>query len=307
MKISVIGAGQVGATTAQQVLIQNLAEQIVLVDIVDGMAAGKALDLSHLAAIDGYKAKITGSEKFDPINKSDIVVVTAGLTRKPGMTREDLLKKNADIIRDIAGQITVLAPGAIVIVVTNPLDTMTQLFRKVSGFPANRVIGMAGVLDSGRFCGFVSEAAGVSPDLIEVMVLGSHGDLMVPLISSARVDGKPLTEVLPADKIAGLVKRTKDAGAEIVGLLKTSAYYGPGTAVAQMVKAIVNPGQRKVLPVCVMAKGEYGLRNIYIGLPARLGKGGVEKIMEIPLNPVELEMLTEAGISLKRNWNEINR
>ena len=293
-KITIVGAGQVGATTAHLMLLKGLGH-LVLIDVVEGLAQGKALDLTQAAAIEGLPVQVTGTTDYAAMAGSRLVVVTAGLARKPGMSREDLLAANAAIIEPIAQRIAREAPEAVVIVVTNPLDVMTTLVLKQTGFPRARVMGMAGVLDSGRLKAFLAERLGANPASITASVLGSHGDLMVPIRSSIAVDGQPLSARLSAHDIDQLLLRTRDAGAEIVALLKqSSAYYAPAAGVVQMAQAVLRDAHQ-VLPVCAWLEGEYGLRDVCIGVPAELAAGGIARIVETPLTDEERRLLHRAA------------
>ena len=297
-KITVVGAGQVGATTAQLLLLKNLAD-IVLIDVIDGLAKGKALDLLQAAAIERLPGLVTGTTEFDALAGSQLVVITAGLARKPGMSRDDLLAANAGIVGPIADRIARLAPDAIVIVVTNPLDVMTWLVLQRTKFPKQRVIGMAGELDTGRLRAFIAERLRVEPAKVEAMVLGSHGDMMVSLKRSIAVGGEPLDKLMTPQDIEQLIKRTRDGGAEIVSLLKTSsAYYAPAAGVAQMVGAILH-NERRVIPCSVRCDGEYGIREACIGVPVALGKAGVTRIVELPLAVDEREALQRAAAQVR--------
>jgi malate dehydrogenase len=298
MRVTVVGAGFVGATTAMRVVQNGLAE-VVLIDIIEGLPQGIALDMKQSSPVEGFEPLITGTNDYADTAGSDVVVITAGLPRQPGMSRMDLLGKNAGIVRSVVDQVKAGSPGAILIVVTNPLDEMTFLAAEASGFPKHRVMGMAGVLDSARLRFFIAEELSVSPSSVEAITLGSHGEAMVPLPRHATVEGKPLAELVDDETLERLFARTRDAGAEIVGLLKKgSAYYGPSASVAQMVNAIV--GDRKeVLPVCAWTTGEYGISDVYVGVPARLGRGGVEQIVEMDLNDDELAQLREAAEGIR--------
>jgi malate dehydrogenase len=297
-KISVIGAGNVGAETARRCVEKDLGD-VVLVDIVEGIPQGKALDILESAPIEGFTSNITGTNDYSQIKDSDIVVVTAGLARKPGMTREDLVIKNATITRSIAANIKKHAPKSIVIVVTNPLDVMTQLMWKETGFDSKKVIGMAGILDSARFAAFIWIETGISPDKIEAMVLGGHGDAMVPLPKYTKINGKPNNEVLPKQKVEALIQRTRDGGAEIVSLLKTgSAYYAPSSSAVSMVEAIVKDS-KKIFPCSAYLDGQYFLSGVYIGVPVRLGKNGIEEIVELELSDIESEALNKSAQVVK--------
>ncbi len=289
-KISVFGAGFVGSTVAQRCADKELGN-ILLIDIVPDMPKGKALDMFESSPVERFDARIEGTNNPEDVKDSDIVVVTSGIPRKPGMSRDDLLKTNAGIVNGVVDAVKKNAPNAIIIMVTNPLDVMTFVAHHRSGFPKNRVIGMAGVLDSARMASFVAEALNVSIKDISPMVLGGHGDTMVPLPRYTTVSGIPITDLLPADKIEAINKRTQNGGAEIVNLLKTgSAYYAPGSSVVAMVESIVKD-QRRVLPSCVLLDGEYGLKGSYQGVPCVLGKNGVEKIIELKLNDAEKALL----------------
>lgn len=297
-KVSIIGAGFVGATTAQKILERDFCD-VVLLDIVEGLGRGKALDMMESAPLEGYSHKIAGTQDYGLIKDSDIVVITAGLARKPGMSREDLLKQNASIVRPIAEKIKALAPNSIIIVVTNPLDVMTYLAYKVSNFSKNRIIGMAGVLDSARFRFFVAERLGVSVKDVQSMVFGSHGDMMVPMPRYTTVSGIPITELLPQGEIERLTCRTRDGGAEIVSLLKTgSAFYAPGASVADMVESILKD-EHRVLPACVLLEGEYGIKDCFCGVPVKLAKVGVEEIIKLKLTDTELSSLKVSADKVK--------
>lgn len=303
-KVSVIGAGNVGATTAHLIAQKELAD-VALVDIIEGVPQGKALDMTEAAPIDRFDAKIIGTNDYAGINGSDIVVVTAGLPRKPGMDRLDLLHKNANIIEDVSTNITKYAPDAVVIMVTNPVDVMTYHAWKVTGFPKNRVIGQAGILDSARFAAFIAMELDVSVEDISAMVLGGHGDEMVPLPRFTTVSGIPITELLPAETIDRLIQRTRKGGSEIVGLLKTgSAFYAPATAVTRMVEAILKD-KKRILPCSAHLKGEYGIEDIYIGVPVKLGADGIEKIIELKLTQSELTALQDSARVYKKGISNL--
>ena len=285
-KVTVVGAGNVGATTAQRIVERGIAD-VVLVDVVDGIPQGKALDILQSGPILGFDTKIVGTNTYEQTAGSDIAVITAGLARKPGMSREDLLSANAKIVKGIATELVKYSPDIIIIVVTNPVDLMTYLCAEISGLSRNKVFGMAGVLDSARFKTFISMELNTSVNNVEAFVLGGHGDAMVPLPRLSHVSGKPLTDLLSADRIDALVKRTRDGGAEIVSLLKTgSAYYAPSAAVLEMVEAVLLD-KKKTLPCAAYLNGEYGIKNLYVGVPVQLGKNGVEKIVEITLTKEE--------------------
>jgi malate dehydrogenase len=285
-KVTVIGAGNVGATVAQRVAEAGLAD-VVLVDIVDGLPQGKALDLAQAAPVVGHDAAVAGTNDYDDTAGSDIVVVTSGLARQPGMSRDDLMAKNAGIVRAVVGEAARRSPDSILIVVTNPLDAMCHVAHDASGFPRERVLGMAGVLDSARFRTFIARELGVSVEDTHAFVLGGHGDTMVPLSRYSTVAGVPITELLPADRVRALEERTANGGAEIVGLLKTgSAFYAPAASTYEMVDAILRD-RRRVLPCAVRLQGEFGISDLFVGVPAVLGRGGLERVFEIQLTPDE--------------------
>ncbi len=304
-KVTVVGAGFVGATTARRIVEKDLADA-VLIDIVEGMPQGKALDLMESAPVEGYDAKIIGTNDYADTKDSDVVVITAGLARKPGMSRDDLLQKNADIISGIVENIAKHSPNAILIIVTNPLDVMTRLAQKVSGFPSNRVIGMAGVLDSARYRYFISEALDdVSPSQVHAIVLGGHGDTMVPVPQYATVNGIPISELLSKEKIDEINERTKKGGAEIVGLLKTgSAYYAPSASAVEMVKSILQD-ENKILPCCAFLTGQYGLKDVYCGVPVRLDSTGIAEIIELDLNDAEKQELQTSANDVIENCKKL--
>jgi malate dehydrogenase len=299
MRVTVVGSGFVGATTAMRVVQKGLADEVVMVDIVEGLPQGLALDMKESAPVEGFEPAITGTNDYADTAGSDVVVITAGLPRQPGMSRMDLLGKNSGIMRDVASNVAHHSPDAIVIVVSNPLDEMTFLASEVTGFPKHRVMGMAGVLDSARLRYFIAEELGVSPSTVQAMTLGSHGESMVPLPRQATVGGRPLAELVDEATLERLYQRTRDAGAEIVGLLKKgSAYYAPSASVAQMVNAIAGD-TKEVLPVCAWTAGPYGIQDVYVGVPARLGRGGVEEIVELDLNADELSALRGAAEGIR--------
>ncbi len=297
-KIGVIGAGNVGASCAQYIAEANLAD-VVLLDIVEGVPQGKALDLTQAGPIRGYNSMITGTNSYDDLKGADIVIVTAGLARKPGMSREDLLNKNAEIVGSVAENIAKVAPDCFVIVVSNPLDIMTYHFRVKSGFPSHRVVGQAGVLDSIRFRAFVAMELNVAMSDVQALVMGGHGDTMVPLPRYSTVSGIPISELIPADEIAAMTQRAKVGGGEIVKLLGTgSAYYAPAAASVEMARAILTD-QKKLLPASALCEGQYGINDLYIGVPIILGAGGVEKIVELKLTDEESSMLKNSADAYK--------
>ncbi|MEX0990855.1 MAG: malate dehydrogenase [Actinomycetota bacterium] len=306
MRITVVGAGFVGSTAAMRILEKGLGE-VILIDIVEGLPQGIALDMRHAAPIEGYEPRVIGTNDYADTAGSDVVVITAGLPRQPGMSRMDLLAKNASIMRDVVGKIAADSPNAILIVVSNPLDEMTFLAAEVSGFPKQRVMGMAGVLDSSRLRHLIAEELNVSPASVDAMTLGSHGDSMIALPRHATVGDKPLTELVDDEALERLFARTRDAGAEIVGLLKKgSAYFAPSASIARMVAAIAND-THEVLPVCAWATGEYGIEDVYVGVPAKLGHGGVEEIVEMDLNEAELAALREAADGIRAKCADLAR
>jgi malate dehydrogenase len=299
-KITVVGAGNVGATLAQRLAERELGD-VVMVDIpqTEGMPAGKALDILQSGPVYGYDSRVKGSTDYAPAEGSDIVVITAGIPRKPGMSRDDLLSTNAKIVRSVSEQVVRVAPNAIVIVVSNPLDAMTYVAMKVTKFPKHRVIGMAGVLDSARMAAFVAEALNVSVEDIQPTVLGGHGDTMVPIPRYTTVAGVPITELLPKDKIDAIVQRTRDGGAEIVKLLKTgSAYYAPSASVVAMVESILKD-KRRILPCAAYLEGEYGVQGLYVGVPVKLGARGLEEIVQLNLTVDERVALQKSAESVR--------
>ena len=297
-KVTVVGAGNVGATAAQYIVERELAD-VVLTDVVDGLPQGKALDLLQAGPVHGYDCRITGANDYEPTAGSDIIVITAGLARKPGMSRDDLLLKNAEIVGGVVTETARRSPTAILIVVTNPLDAMAQLALRRSGFPKHRVIGMAGVLDSARFRTFIAQELDVSVENVTAFVLGGHGDTMVPLPRYSTVAGIPITELLPKDRLEALVTRTANGGAELVGLLKTgSAYYAPAASVVEMVEAILKD-KKKVLPCTAYLEGEYGVKGLFVGVPVKLGRRGIEQILQITLSPDESAALGRSAAAVR--------
>jgi malate dehydrogenase len=286
-KIAVVGAGNVGATAAQRLAEKSLARTVVMVDVIEGVPQGKALDQWQSGPIEGFDARVIGGQSYDDAEGAELFVVTAGIARKPGMSRDDLVKTNAGIVKSVSEQIKRVAPGAIVIVVSNPLDVMCYVTLKTTGFPRERVIGMAGVLDTARYRMFLAEALNVSVEDIQAMVLGGHGDTMVPLISYTTVSGIPVSQLLSPEKLAGIVERTRNGGAEIVAHLKTgSAFYAPSAAAVQMVEAIVLD-KKRILPCAAWLKGEFGLTDVFCGVPCKLGRRGLEGIVEVTLTAGE--------------------
>lgn len=304
MKVTVVGAGFYGSTLVQRIAESGYADEVVMTDVLEGRPQGLALDLAQSAPIVGFRTKVVGTNDYAPAAGSDVAVITAGFPRKPGMSRMDLLEANARIVGDVTRQLLDVAPGAVLIVVTNPLDEMTALAAEVSGLPRHRVMGQAGVLDTARFRHFLAERAGVAPSEVVAMTLGSHGDTMVPVPSLATIAGRPLSEVLDAATVDEVVRRTRDGGAEIVGLLKTgSAYFAPAAAAEAMVRAVATGGD-EVMPVSAWLDGQYGIEGVYLGVPARLGRGGVEEVVELPLDDGELAALRTAGEAVRAKQAE---
>jgi malate dehydrogenase len=298
-KITVVGAGNVGATTAQRLAEKELARTVVMVDVVEGVPQGKALDQWESAPIEGFDSHVVGTNSYDESAGSDIVVVTAGIARKPGMSRDDLLNTNAGIVKQVAEQIKRTSPDAIIIMVSNPLDVMAYVALKVSGFPRERVLGMAGVLDTARYRSFLAQELDVSVRDIQAMVLGGHGDTMVPLISYTSVSGIPITQLIDSGKLEAIVQRTRTGGAEIVKYLKTgSAYYAPSSAAVQMCEAIAND-QKRILPCAAWLQGEYGMKDLFLGVPCKLGRGGLEKILEVELTDAERDALEKSADAVR--------
>jgi malate dehydrogenase len=306
MKVTVIGAGNVGATVAECVARKDMANEVVLIDIVEGMPQGKALDMAESAPIHLFDTKVTGTNDYADTAGSDICVITAGLARKPGMSRDDLLAKNAAIVRSVTEQFVAHSPNAIIIVVSNPLDVMTYVAYEASGFPSSRVFGMAGVLDTARYRAFISMELGVSVRDINALLMGGHGDTMVPLPNFTTVGGISLPQLMDKEKIDAIVERTKFGGGEIVKLMGTSAWYAPGAAAAEMVEAIIKDSGR-VLPCAVWLTGQYGLNDLFIGAPARLGRNGVEAILEVDLTADEQTQLNNSAQDVRNNIAALQR
>jgi len=296
--VSVIGAGNVGATTAQRIAEAGLAD-VVLVDIVEGLPQGKALDLAEAAPVVGHDMRVRGTNEYADTEGSDVIVVTSGLARQPGMSRDDLMARNAGIVRSVVTDAVAHSPDAILVVVTNPLDAMCHVAYEASGLPPERVVGMAGVLDSARFRTFIAEELGVSVTNTHAFVLGGHGDTMVPLPRYSTVGGVPITELLPDERIEALVQRTRDGGAEIVGLLRSgSAFYAPAASTAQMVDAILND-RHMILPCAALLQGQYGVEGLFVGVPVRLGRSGIEEIVEIDLTEAEREAFAASAAAVR--------
>jgi malate dehydrogenase len=304
MKVTVVGAGFYGSTLAQRLAEGGYLEEVVLTDVIEGRPQGLALDLMQSRPIVGFRTRVTGTNGYEEAAGSAVAVITAGVARKPGMSRLDLLETNARIVADVTRRLLDVAPDAVLLVVTNPLDEMTALAAEVSGLPRHRVMGQAGVLDTARFRHFLAERAGVDPSQVKALTLGSHGDTMVPVPSASWIGGRPLSAVLSEDAVAEEVARTRDAGAEIVGLLKTgSAYFAPAAAAEAMVKAVVVPGG-DVLPVSAWLAGEYGIEGVYLGVPARLGPSGVEEVVQLGLTEDELAALHAAAAAVRAKQAE---
>ena len=297
--ITVVGAGNVGATTAQRIAEKELSRRVVLVDIIEGVPQGKGLDQWQTAPIEGFDSRVIGTNGYEETAGSEIVIITAGIARKPGMSRDDLMNTNAGIVKGVSEQVAKTSPNAIVIVVSNPLDVMCYVAKKVSGFPRERVLGMAGVLDTARYRAFLAEALDVSVRDIQAMVLGGHGDTMVPLINYTSVSGIPITQLMPRDQLDKIVARTRTGGAEIVSLLKTgSAYYAPSAAAVQMAESIVND-QKRILPCSVWLEGEYGHSDLFLGVPCKIGRRGLEGVVEVMLSADERDALAKSADAVK--------
>lgn len=298
-KITVVGAGNVGATTAQRIAEKQLARQVVMVDVAEGIPQGKALDLYQSAPIEGFDTRVVGTNDYAETAGSEVVVITAGIARKPGMSRDDLLATNAAIVRQVSESIKTTSPDAIIIVVSNPLDVMCYVAKKVTGFPRERVLGMAGVLDTARYRAFLAQALDVSVRDIQAMVLGGHGDTMVPLVSYTSVSGIPVTQLLDRARLDAIVTRTRNGGAEIVKHLKTgSAFYAPSAAAVEMTQAVVC-NEKRVLPCAAWLEGEYGLSGLFLGVPCKLGRKGLERILEVELSPAERADLAKSAEAVR--------
>ena len=299
-KITVIGAGNVGSTCANVIAHKDLANEVVLLDVKEGLAEGKALDIWQTSSINHFNTRVVGSTNdYLKTKGSGIIVITSGIPRKPGMSRDDLIKTNANIVKEVTEKAIKYSPDAIIIVVSNPLDVMTYAAYLAANKDPHKVFGMAGILDTGRYKAFLANALGASPSDIHAMLLGGHGDTMVPLPRYTSVSGIPVTELLGKEEIEKIVERTRKGGGELVSLMGTSAWYAPGAAVSQMVEAIVD-NQKRIFPVCAYLDGEYGLKNIYLGVPVKLGKGGVEEIIEISLDADEKKLLSSSADSVKK-------
>ena len=298
-KITVVGAGNVGATAAQRLAEKNLARTVVLVDVIEGVPQGKGLDQWESAPIEGFDTRVVGTNDYGPAEGSELFIVTAGIARKPGMSRDDLVRTNVGIVTQVSQQIKRVAPQSIIVMVANPLDVMCWAAKQITGFPRERVFGMAGVLDTARYRAFLAEALDVAVEDIQAMVLGGHGDTMVPVVSYTTVSGIPVTQLLDRPALDKIVERTRNGGAEIVNFLKTgSAYYAPSAAAVQMVESIVLD-KKRILPCAAWLEGEYGLSGMYCGVPCKLGRGGLEKILEVQLTPEEQAALAKSANAVK--------
>jgi malate dehydrogenase len=304
-KVTVVGAGFYGSTTAAHLASYDLFDQVVLVDVIEGRPQGLALDLNQSRPIEGFETLVVGTNGYDETSGSDVVVITAGLPRKPGMSRMDLIETNAKIVREVTEKVATSSPDAVLVVVSNPLDEMTALAANVSGFPRGRVMGQAGMLDTARFSYFVAERLGVAVRSVTTLTLGSHGDTMVPVPSRCSVDGTPLADLLGTEEIESLVERTRNGGAEVVALLKTgSAYFAPAAAAARMVKAVAEDS-RAVMPVCTWVDGQYGIPGVFLGVPAEIGAGGVRSVVELPLTGDELAALRRAADAVRAKQEDV--
>lgn len=307
MKVTVVGAGFYGSTTVQRLAEADFLDEVVMVDVIEDRPQGLALDMMQSRSIEGFETRVVGANDYGPTAGSDLCIITAGLPRKPGMSRMDLLETNAGIVGGVTRELVAGSPDAVIIVVSNPLDEMTALAAEVSGFPRHRVMGQAGMLDTARFKHFVAERFGVSPKEVDAVTLGSHGDTMVPVPSLVTVGGKPLTEIADRATVNELVERTREGGAEVVALLKTgSAYFAPASAAARMAEAVLRD-TGEVMPVCAWVEGQYGVSGVYLGVPARLGRRGVEEIVEIPLADDELKALQEAAEAVRAKQADVAR
>jgi len=306
VKVTVVGAGMVGSTTALRLLEDRVADELAVVDVIGGLAEAVALDLAQSAPVRGHSIRIVGGSNYGPTEGSDLVIVTAGLPRKPGQSRADLLATNGEIVRQVAERVAASSPDAVLLVVTNPLDEMTTLAWRVSGLPGNRVMGMAGALDTARFRYFVADELETTPDRVDALVLGSHGETMVPLPRLARVEGRPLADLLAPERIEALVERTRDAGAEIVALLQRgSAWFAPSAAICEMAGAIARDEHRMV-SACAFLEGQYGISGVFLGVPVRLGRRGVEEVVELPLKVDELDALRAAAETVRSRASELD-
>ncbi|MBK9400750.1 MAG: malate dehydrogenase [Bacteroidetes bacterium] len=307
MKVTVVGAGNVGATCANVIAERELVNEVILLDIKEGTAEGKSLDMWQTAPINMYDTRIKGvTNDYSATAGSDVVVITSGLPRKPGMSRDDLIATNAGIVKSVTENIVKHSPKTIIIVVSNPLDVMTYCSYLTSGFDSKRVFGMAGILDTARYRAFLAEALNTSPKDIQSVLMGGHGDTMVPLPRYTTVAGIPVTELISKEKLDAIVQRTKVGGGELVNLMGTSAWYAPGAAAAQMVEAIVRD-QKRIFPVCAWLQGEYGMKDVYLGVPVKLGKNGIEEIIELKLQPDEMDLLQKSSVAVKEVMSVLDK
>jgi malate dehydrogenase len=305
VKVTVVGAGKYGSTTVQRIAERGICDEVVMTDIIEGLPQGLALDMMQSRPIEQFETRVVGTNGYEETAGSDVAVITAGVPRKPGMSRMDLLEVNAKIVGEVTRKLAERSPDAVLIVVSNPLDEMTALAAEVSGFPRERVMGQAGMLDTARFKHFLAEELGTSPSRVEAMTLGSHGDTMVPVPSMVKVDGRPLAELADQETVERLVQRTRDGGAEVVALLKSgSAYYAPSSAATAMVEAVL-ADTREVMPVCAWVTGEYGIDGVYLGVPARLGRRGIEEVVELPITDEELANLREAAEAVRSKQADV--
>ncbi len=307
MKVTVIGAGNVGATCANVIAQKDIVNKVVLLDIKDGVAEGKALDIWETAPVNEYSTRVAGyTNDYSQTKNSEVVVITSGLPRKPGMSRDDLIATNAGIVRSVTENVMQYSPDAKIIVVSNPLDVMTYCAYLTAKVDSSKVFGMAGILDTARYRAFLADELNISPKDIQGMLLGGHGDSMVPLPRYTTVAGIPVTELIPADKLNAIIDRTKNGGGEIVNLLGTSAWYAPGAAAAQIVEAIVK-NENRIFPCCAMLNGQYGLKDIYLGVPVKLGKNGIEQIIELKLNDAEMELLSSSAKAVRQVMDVLDK
>src|SRR5271170_7991636 len=307
MKVTVIGAGNVGATCANVLAQKDIVNKVVLLDIKEGVAEGKALDIWETAPVNDYSTRVNGyTNDYSQTKNSEVVVITSGLPRKPGMSRDDLIATNAGIVRSVTENVIKHSPDAKIIVVSNPLDVMTYCAFLTAKVDSSRVFGMAGVLDTARYRAFIASELTISPKDVQAMLLGGHGDTMVPLPRYTTVSGIPVPELIPADKLNAIIDRAKNGGGEIVNLLGTSAWYAPGAAAAQMVEAIVK-NENRIFPCCALLKGQYGLNDIYLGVPVKLGKAGIEEIIELKLNDVEMELLNNSAKAVRQVMDVLDK
>ena len=304
-KISLIGAGQIGGTLAHLIGIKELVSEVVLFDVAEGIAKGKALDIAQSSSVDGFDVKFKGTNSYSDIKNSDVIIITAGVPRKPGMSRDDLLSINSNIVKSVTKELVKYSPDTILIIVSNPLDVMVQVAKDASGLPHEKVMGMAGILDTARYRAFIAEEINVSPKDIQAMLMGGHGDTMVPLPRFTTVSGLPISHFISHERLNEIVVRAKKGGGELVGLMGTSAWYAPGTATAQMVEAILLD-QDRIFPICAHLDGQYGIDNLYIGVPVKLGKGGIKEVIEVALTNDEQELLNSSAKHVRGTLDAFN-